>query len=126
MKVDAECVACILSRAAAEAKEATTNPALRFRAMTDLLRLLVKDFTPSAVPADLGTKRDRVINRVTGNNDPYKRNKRLSNEKALKLLEFKPGMRVDRKMIADKLPGIIELWKAQFCGGCGYRKVCFG
>jgi hypothetical protein len=45
---------------------------------------------------------------------------------ALRLLEFKPGMRVDWKMIADKLPGIIEEWEAQFCGGCGYRKVCFG
>ncbi len=45
---------------------------------------------------------------------------------ALRLLEFNPGMSVDWKMIADKLPGIIEVWKAQFCGGCGYRKVCFG
>lgn len=88
MKVEYECCACILSRAAAEAKEATTNPALRFRAMTDLLRLLVKDFTPTAVPADLGTKRDRLINRITGNTDPYERNKRLSNEKAMKLLPY--------------------------------------
>jgi len=56
--------------------------------MTDLLRLLTKEFTPSAVPADLGTKRDRLISRVTGNNDPYKRNKRLSNEKALKLMPY--------------------------------------
>jgi hypothetical protein len=45
---------------------------------------------------------------------------------ALRLLEFNPGMSVDWKMIADKLPGIIEVWKAQFCGGCGYRKICFG
>lgn len=81
-------MACILSRAAAEATEATTNPALRFRAMTDLLRLLKNEFTPSAVPADLGTKRDRLIARVTGNPDPYKRSKRLSNEKALKLLPY--------------------------------------
>jgi uncharacterized protein with ATP-grasp and redox domains len=88
LKVEAECVACIIGRAAAEAKEATTNPALRFRAMTDLLRLLTKEFRPTAVPADLGTKRDRLIKRVTGNNDPYKRSKRISNEKALKLLPY--------------------------------------
>lgn len=85
LKVEAECAACILHRAAAEAKEATTNPALRFRAMAELLRLLNKEFRPSAVPADLGTKRDRLIKRITGNNDPYKRSKRISNEKALKL-----------------------------------------
>ena len=88
MKVEAECAACILHRAAAEAIEATTNPALRFRAMTDILRLLSKEFRPSAVPADIGTKRDRLIKWVTGNNDPYMRNKRLSNEKALKLLPY--------------------------------------
>ena len=88
MKVEAECAACILSRAAAEAIEATTNPALRFRAIAELLRLLNKEFRPSAVPADLGTKRDRLIKRITGNDDPYKRSKRISNEKALKLLPY--------------------------------------
>ena len=88
MKVEAECVACILSRGAAETMEATSNPAFRFRAMNDLLRFLCKEFKPTAVPADLGTKRDRIIKRVTGNNDPYKRSKRTSNEKALKLLPY--------------------------------------
>jgi uncharacterized protein with ATP-grasp and redox domains len=88
LKVEAECAACIISRAATEVVEATTNPALRFRAMAELLRLLSKEFKPTAVPADLGTKRDRLIKRVTGNDDPYKRRKRLSNEKALKLLPY--------------------------------------
>jgi uncharacterized protein with ATP-grasp and redox domains len=88
LKVEAECAACILSRAAAEAAEATTNPALRFRAMAEMLRLLNKEFKPTAVPAELGTKRDRLIKRITGNNDPYKRSKRISNEKALKLLPY--------------------------------------
>jgi uncharacterized protein with ATP-grasp and redox domains len=88
LKVEAECAACILSRASSEAKEATTNPALRFRAMNEVLRLLYKEFQPTAVPADLGTKRDIIIRRVTGNSDPYKRSKRISNEKALKLLPY--------------------------------------
>ncbi|MEM3090851.1 MAG: ARMT1-like domain-containing protein [Candidatus Bathyarchaeia archaeon] len=88
MKVEAECAACIINRGAAEIKEATTNPALRFRAMMELLYMLSKEFKPSAVPADLGTKRDRVIKRVTGNNDPCKRSKRLCNENALKLLPY--------------------------------------
>jgi uncharacterized protein with ATP-grasp and redox domains len=88
LKVEPECSACILSRGAAEVAEATTNPALRFRAMCDLLRLLTKEFRPTAVPADLGTKRDRVIRRVTGNSDPYKRSKRASNEKAIELLPY--------------------------------------
>ena len=88
LKVEPECIACILNRAVAETIEATTNPAIRFRALSDLLRLLNKEFRPTVVPADLGTKRDRLIQRVTGNNDPYKRSKRISNEKALKLLPY--------------------------------------
>lgn len=56
--------------------------------MCELLRLLNREFKPTAVPAVLGTKRDRIIKRVTGNNDPYKRSKRISNEKALKLLTY--------------------------------------
>lgn len=86
MKVEAECAACIVSRAAAEAMEATPNPALRFRAMVELLKLMSREFKPTAVPADLGTKRDRLIKRITGNNDPYSRRKRISNERALKQL----------------------------------------
>jgi len=88
LKVEEECAACIVNRGVAEALAATTNPALRFRAMVELLRLLSREFKPTAVPADLGTKRDRLIKRITGNNDPYKRSKRISNEKALKLLPF--------------------------------------
>jgi len=88
LKVEPECASCILSRTVAEVTEATTNPALRFRAITDLIRLLTKEFRPTAVPADLGTKRDRLIKRITSNNDLYKRSKRISNEKALKLLPY--------------------------------------
>lgn len=88
MKVEAECAACIISRGTAEVKEATSNPALRFRAMSELLRLMHKEFRPASVPADIGTKRDRIIRRVTGNDDPYRRKKKISNEKALALLAY--------------------------------------
>ena len=88
MKVEAECAACIVSRAVAELEQATTNPALRFRAMVELLKLMSKEFKPTAVPSVLGTKRDRLIKRITGNNDPFKREKKRSNEKALKLLPY--------------------------------------
>jgi uncharacterized protein with ATP-grasp and redox domains len=88
LKVEPECAACILSRGTAEAIAATTNPAFRFRVMSDLLKLLTKEFKPSAVPADLGTKRDRMVKRITGNDDPYKRSKKISNERALRILPY--------------------------------------
>jgi uncharacterized protein with ATP-grasp and redox domains len=56
--------------------------------MSELLRMLSKEFRPTVVPADLGTKRDRLIKRFTGNGDPYKRSKKTCNEKALRLLPY--------------------------------------
>jgi len=72
----------------AETYAATTNPALRFRAMKEIIKLLNREFRPTVVPADIGTKRDRLIKQLTGNNDPYKRSKKMSNEKAMKLLPY--------------------------------------
>jgi uncharacterized protein with ATP-grasp and redox domains len=78
----------LLARAMAETYQATTNPALRFRAMKEIIKLLNREFRPTTVPADIGTKRDRLIKQLTSNNDPYKRSKRMSNEKAMKLLPY--------------------------------------
>ena len=86
MKVEPECASCLLSRAMSETYLATTNPALRFRCMAEVLRLLNREFRSTAVPADLGTKRDRLIKCLTSNDDPYRRSKKKSNEIALKLL----------------------------------------
>ena len=86
MKVEAECASCLLARATAEAYLATTNPALRFRAIKEIVKLISRDFGPTTVPADIGTKRDRMIKQLTSNDDPYRRNKKMSNEKALKLI----------------------------------------
>ena len=88
MKVEAECAACLLARATAETYQATTNPALRFRAIKEVTKLLNREFRPTTVPADIGTKRDRLIKKLTSNDDPYKRSKKLSNEKAVKMLPY--------------------------------------
>jgi hypothetical protein len=72
----------------AETYMATTNPALRFRAMSELIKLLNREFKPTAVAADLGTKRDRLIRELTSNSDPYKRSKKMSNEKAKELIPY--------------------------------------
>ena len=88
MKVEAECAACLLARATAETYYATTNPALRFRTIKEVMKLLNREFRHTTVPADIGTKRDRLIKKLTSNNDPYKISKRMSNEKAMKLFPY--------------------------------------
>ena len=88
MKVEAECASCLLARATAETYYATTNPALRFRTIKEVMKLLNREFRPTTVPADIGTKRDRLIKQLTSNDDPYKRSKKMSNEQAVKLLPY--------------------------------------
>jgi damage-control phosphatase, subfamily I len=56
--------------------------------MSELIKLLNREFKPTAVAADLGTKRDRLIRELTSNSDPYKRSKKLSNEKAKELIPY--------------------------------------
>jgi damage-control phosphatase, subfamily I len=86
LKVEPECMSCLLHRATVETYEATTNPALRFRCLAEVTKLLHHEFKPTTVPADIGTKRDRIIKTLTDCEDPYKRTKKLANEKALKML----------------------------------------
>jgi damage-control phosphatase, subfamily I len=88
MKVEAECASCLLARGCAETYMATTNPALRFRCMSELVKLVNREFRPTANAAELGTKRDKIIRELTGNRDPYLRTKKQSNEKAKQLLPF--------------------------------------
>jgi hypothetical protein len=59
-------------------------------------------------------------------------NKKYSDEmilaqdrEALRLLDFTSGKTVDWKTIVERIPDILDEWKAQFCGGCGYKNVCF-
>lgn len=85
LKVEPECESCLLSRAQIQTYQATTNPALRFRCLAEIVKLLNREFKHTSVAAEIGTKRDRIIRKLTSNNDPYKHNKKQANEKALKM-----------------------------------------
>jgi uncharacterized protein with ATP-grasp and redox domains len=86
LKVEPECESCLLSRAQVQTYQATTNPALRFRCLAEIVKLLNREFKSTSNAAEIGTKRDRIIRELTGNRDPYLFNKKLANEKALKML----------------------------------------
>ncbi|HKZ93217.1 MAG TPA: ARMT1-like domain-containing protein [Candidatus Bathyarchaeia archaeon] len=113
MKVDIECAPCILHRGYMEISEATNDKALQFRAMSALARLLDKEFGPVAVPARLGTKRDRLVKAITGNTDPYAKKKWLSNQRALEVL---PQV---KRVIAQEKSGEARFRKACLCAIVG-------
>jgi uncharacterized protein with ATP-grasp and redox domains len=86
LNVELRCIACILNRGYLQIQEATDDKALQFNTLSAVLSFLAEEFKPTANPAYLGTKRDRMISKITGNPDPYKQKKQLSNKKALEVL----------------------------------------
>lgn len=86
MKVELRCISCILNRGYLQIQQATDDKALQFKTLSAVLRFLAEEFKPTANPADLGTKRDRLIQEMTGNPDPYKQKKQFSNRKAMEVV----------------------------------------
>lgn len=60
--------------------------------MSALLRLLIREFKPTAIAAYLGTERDRIVKEVTGNLDPYMKAKQISNQRAVEILPMARNM----------------------------------
>ncbi|UCH31547.1 MAG: DUF89 family protein [Candidatus Bathyarchaeota archaeon] len=117
MKVEIECLACIIHRGYLEIAEATPQPYLQFRAAKSLLEYMAKEFNPEGVAAIIGTMRDRIIKRITGNQDIYAEKKRLSNKIALKMLpsleevierQASPKRRFRKACLASIVGNIIE------------------
>jgi uncharacterized protein with ATP-grasp and redox domains len=117
LNVELRCISCILNRGYLQTQQATDDKALQFKTMTEILNFLAEEFKPTANPAVLGTKRDRIIRDITGNPDPYKNKKQLSNKKALEVLplaksivskETSPEQRFRKACLAAIVGNIME------------------
>lgn len=86
MKVRARCGYCILHRGYKMILRATDIKKKQIKAMKLLLEFLGEEYSEEAVPAFLGTERDRIIKKATGCPDPYRDLKRMANREALKIL----------------------------------------
>ncbi len=88
MKVEMECLICLLERGVrAVERLSPENPDKHLEVSKKILRLLLKEFNLNQVPAWIGTKREKIIQRVLNNKDPYRELKRKSNEIAKQLWE---------------------------------------
>jgi damage-control phosphatase, subfamily I len=117
MNVELRCISCILNRGYLQIQESTDDKALQFKTLSAILSFLAEEFKPTANPAYLGTKRDRMIRKITGNPDPYKQKKQLSNEKALEVLplaqsivskETSPELRFRKACLSAIVGNIME------------------
>ena len=117
MKVELRCISCFLNRGYLQIQEATSDRSLQFKTLSVILRFLAEEFKPTANPAYLGTKRDRLIRKITGNPDPYKQKKKLSNKKALEVVplaksiiskETSPELRFRKACLSAIVGNIME------------------
>ena len=117
MKVELGCISCIINRGFHQIQQATDDNKLQFKTLSVVLSFLATEFKPTANPADLGTKRDRLIRQITGNPDPYKQKKQLSNRKAMEVVplaeniilkETSPQQRFRKASLSAIVGNIIE------------------
>ena len=117
MNVELRCISCILNRGYLQIQEATDDESLQFKTLLAIISFLAEEFRPTANPAYLGTKRDWLIREITGDPDPYKQKKQLSNQKALEVLpvaqsiiskETSPELRFRKACLSAIVGNIIE------------------
>ncbi|MHC1567498.1 MAG: damage-control phosphatase ARMT1 family protein [Candidatus Syntropharchaeia archaeon] len=86
MKVKPECLPCLFERAEYECNLVFDSDDKKMEMLGELLRFAAEKFTTGITPVVIGTERERILKRVSGNEDPYAELKRKSNEVAVKLL----------------------------------------
>lgn len=98
MKVSARCAKCLFSRGVAQTILATDDKDVQFKVIKELLKLFHEKFDTQSIPAVFGTWRDRIIRQFSGNDDPYRKEKVISNQIALK---FEPLIKKNIVKITD-------------------------
>ncbi|MHA1207835.1 MAG: damage-control phosphatase ARMT1 family protein [Candidatus Freyarchaeota archaeon] len=90
MNIKPVCILCLISRAYREIQYSTQDTDVQLHAMREVLRTVNSIVNEQShpmhlVPAYIGTRRDRVIRKITGCSDPYHDQKIKSNKIALEL-----------------------------------------
>ena len=78
MKIQTECVPCLIKRIIFEAEECTKDKKLQTDAIKNSCKKLAECYSPDGVSADIATKVHRVAYDILGD-DPYKELKKTSN-----------------------------------------------
>jgi uncharacterized protein with ATP-grasp and redox domains len=86
MKVHYECAACFLRQTREALDLATDDESLKMDVTEKVVKLVSETYRRGAVSNFIGTEVHRTIKKETGNNDPYSREREISNDIALDFL----------------------------------------
>ncbi len=90
MKVYYECAACFLRQSKEALDLATDNESLKMDVTERVINIVSENFHKGASSNVIGTEIHRTVKQRTGNNDPYSRQRNISNDIAL---DFLPKVR---------------------------------
>ncbi len=85
MRTYLDCIPCFVRQALEASKMATNNRIKQEKALKKVLSELGKTSLKGKIPPDIARKVHRIVRKVTGNNDPYKKLKDGYNKKALRM-----------------------------------------
>jgi len=102
-KPNVECLSCILRQAVEACEYATEDIALRYRALKEAIQYTNDVNLDQVNHVKLGSDVHRIVKEITGNSDPYRELKRLSNNMALEWLSKL------EKELSDNLPFMAAL-----------------
>ncbi len=86
MKVHYECAACFLRQTREALDLATDDESLKMDITEKVLKLVSETYRKGAVSNFIGTEVHRTIKNETGNNDPYSKEREISNDIAIDFL----------------------------------------
>ena len=86
MKIQPECVPCLLKRIIFEAEQSTKDKKLRVKTVQKACKLLADLYDPNVCSASIATKVHKIAYETLGDNDPYKDLKKASNKIAHSLI----------------------------------------
>jgi len=86
MKIQTECVPCLLKRIIFESETSTNDIKLRQKTLKKACTLLAELYDPNSSSVSIATKVHRMVYETLGDDDPYKKLKEKANKAALKLV----------------------------------------
>jgi len=86
LKIGVDCPECLVHRGLMEISKSTEDREKRIRAAAAVLKVIAENLQVNAVPGVIGTMREAVIRRETGNPDLYATDKHVSNIQVLRLI----------------------------------------
>jgi len=84
LKAEPACIPCVLHDVFCTGNLATKNVKMQMTILKEASRVVAKKASATVTPSQLSTYAYRVVKRLTGISDPYRRIKRVSNSVALK------------------------------------------